>query len=73
MDNQKLIEILRQVPAVRPLRVYRLAWQFVNEDGTLDLQKVIAGVPDLEEATMEAKRYMDGVADLRRLLGSLVK
>ena len=54
--NEHVIMGLRQVPETK-LRIIDLAWQVVNEDGSLDDEKTLLVAEELEEAVDEAEAY----------------
>jgi len=72
IDQEVLIEILRQVPEKR-LKIFELAWELVGEDGNLDPDKVIFYSEELEQAVSEAKAYSAETAEAVQCLKSFFK
>lgn len=68
MDAQDLIQRLATVRPIPPLRIYALAWQFVDGEGKLVPAKVWEGTPELQEATAEAEQHLVAVRELRMRL-----
>ena len=72
IDQEELIEILRQVPEKR-LKIFELTWELVGEDGDLDPDKVAFYSEELEQAVSEAKVYSAETAEAVQCLTSFFK
>ena len=68
MDLSDLIELLKEVPPMKPLAIYGFTWKMVTPSGKLDRAKVLSEMPDLREAAQEAEVYVHEVAELTRRL-----
>ena len=67
MDTVNLVRILREVPQFN-LRLPKLAWEVVGEDGTLDMEKVTFYAKEISGAIKEAEAYSDATKEVLNCL-----
>ena len=72
IDQEELIEILRQVPEKR-LKIFELTWELVGENENLDPDKVAFYSEELDRAISEAKAYSAETAEAVQCLKSFFK
>lgn len=67
-----IADVLKEVPEVQ-LRILRLTWEVVLDDGTIDDKKVVFHQKELEEALKEAEAYSRRTAEAVRCLKTLLR
>ena len=73
MTPAELAAIFRTLPPGPKLRIYELAWELVDEEGRVDMSKVMERTPDLNLAEAEARTHTEGIAKLRDALNWLMR
>lgn len=69
-SNGDVVELIRRVPE-RRLSVFELAWELVDEEGNLDIERAADRLGDIETAIQQADAEADTTRRARTALGSL--
>ncbi len=72
MNTKRLIKLLERVPETK-LLIFDLAWKLARKDGTIDWDKSLQMVDEIEEAQRQVEIYTDGVSEMNRCLRKLVR
>ena len=67
MDNEELIRTLQAVPPTN-LRINKLVQQVTLKDGSIDLDQAGRMLPEFEEASQEAHRYVSQTKKLGEMI-----
>lgn len=69
MDN--LVNALKRIPEVR-LRLIDLAWEVARDDGSIDMDRLLQKVKEIDEAIAEARAYAETTRKASQCLMRLV-
>ncbi len=71
MKIKRLIRILEDIPETK-LLIFDLAWKLTRPDGTIDQDKSLEMVEEIEAASQQVEIYSNGVSEMNRCLRKLV-